>query len=61
MNNPNARLADPTYRIGAVSHLTGVAPDMLRVWERRYGAVVPMRAEKGSRLYRARTMLGASR
>jgi len=51
MNNPGARQTDPTYRIGAVSRLTGIAPDTLRVWERRYGAVVPMRSEKGSRLY----------
>lgn len=31
--------------------LTGVAPDTLRVWERRYEVVVPSRSEKGSRLY----------
>ena len=51
MNNLEDLPVDPTYRIGAVSRLTGVAPDTLRVWERRYGAVVPMRSEKGSRLY----------
>jgi len=51
MNNSDARQAEPSYRIGAVSRLTGVAPDTLRVWERRYGAVVPLRSEKGSRLY----------
>ncbi|MCG6863504.1 MAG: MerR family transcriptional regulator [Chromatiaceae bacterium] len=37
MNDPGARQTDPTYRIGAVSRLTGIAPDTLRVWERRYG------------------------
>jgi len=36
---------------GAVSRLTGVAPDTLRVWERRYGAVVPFRSDAGTRLY----------
>ena len=51
MNNLDARQVDPTFRIGAVSSRTGVAPDTLRVWERRYGAVVPKRSEKGSRLY----------
>jgi DNA-binding transcriptional MerR regulator len=43
--------AGPTYRIGAVSRLTGVAPDTLRVWERRYGAVVPHRSGAGGRQY----------
>jgi DNA-binding transcriptional MerR regulator len=31
--------------------LTGVAPDTLRVWERRYGTVTPFRSETGTRLY----------
>ena len=39
------------YRIGAVSRLTGVPADTLRVWERRYGVVEPQRTEGGSRLY----------
>ena len=41
------------YRIGAVSRLTGVPADTLRVWERRYGVVEPVRTEGGSRLYSA--------
>ncbi len=41
----------PTYRIGAVSRLTGVPADTLRVWERRYSVVVPHRADSGTRLY----------
>lgn len=41
----------PTYRIGAVSRLTGVPADTLRVWERRYSVVTPFRAESGTRLY----------
>jgi DNA-binding transcriptional MerR regulator len=41
----------PTYRIGAVSRLTGVPADTLRVWERRYAVVTPHRAESGTRLY----------
>ncbi len=51
MTETDTPQAAPTYRIGAVSRLTGVAPDTLRVWERRYGAVVPTRTPKGSRLY----------
>lgn len=39
------------FRIGAVSRLTGVPADTLRVWERRYAVVEPQRTEGGSRLY----------
>jgi MerR family transcriptional regulator, light-induced transcriptional regulator len=41
----------PKYRIGAVSRLTGLTADVVRVWERRYGAIRPRRSEGGSRLY----------
>jgi DNA-binding transcriptional MerR regulator len=40
-----------TYRIGAVSRLTGVPADTLRVWERRYEVVTPARTVSGTRLY----------
>lgn len=36
-----------TYPIRAVSLMTGVSIDTLRAWERRYGAVVPVRDERG--------------
>lgn len=39
------------YRIGAVTKLTGLSADVVRVWERRYGAIRPQRSEGGSRLY----------
>jgi DNA-binding transcriptional MerR regulator len=39
------------YRIGAVAKLTGISPDTLRIWERRYGAVTPLRSPGGGRLY----------
>lgn len=42
-----------TYRIGAVARLTGIPPDTLRVWERRYGLVTPLRSAVGTRLYGA--------
>ena len=42
-----------TYRIGAVARLTGIPPDTLRVWERRYAVVEPIRSEAGTRLYSA--------
>ncbi|MGV6817565.1 MAG: MerR family transcriptional regulator [Thiotrichales bacterium] len=41
----------PCYRIGAVSKLTQIPTDTIRVWERRYGVVAPARMEGGNRLY----------
>ena len=38
------------YPIRAVSKLTGIAIDTLRAWERRHGAVTPIRDERG-RMY----------
>ena len=38
------------YPIRAVSKLTGIGIDTLRAWERRHGAVVPVRDDRG-RLY----------
>lgn len=47
----NSVLMDNVYRIGAVSRLTGIPADTLRIWERRYHLVDPQRTEKGGRLY----------
>jgi DNA-binding transcriptional MerR regulator len=44
--------AEPTYSLGAVARLTGLSPHVLRAWERRYGAVVPLRTPGGTRRYR---------
>lgn len=41
-----------TYSIKVVARMTGLSPDVIRAWERRYGAIVPPRAERGIRLYR---------
>lgn len=38
-------------RIGELSRRTGVTPELLRMWERRYGLVDPRRTEGGFRLY----------
>jgi DNA-binding transcriptional MerR regulator len=51
MNKIDDQDKHPTYRIGVVSRMTGVAQDTLRIWERRYGAVIPMRSAAGTRLY----------
>jgi DNA-binding transcriptional MerR regulator len=41
-----------TYPLGAVARLTGLSTHVLRAWERRYGAVRPLRTEGGTRRYR---------
>ncbi len=51
MTDPAPTEPDQTYRIGAVSRLTGVPADTLRVWERRYHVVTPVRSDSGTRLY----------
>ena len=42
--------ATASYPIRAVSRLTGIAIDTLRAWERRHGAVTPIRDDRG-RMY----------
>jgi len=39
------------FRIGAVARLTGISPDALRAWERRYQVISPQRSPSGTRLY----------
>jgi DNA-binding transcriptional MerR regulator len=46
-----SRDSEQSYRIGSVARLTGINPDTLRMWERRYGVVDPMRTPGGGRLY----------
>lgn len=41
----------PTYNLKAVVQETGIKPDTLRAWERRYGIPVPQRTTGGHRLY----------
>jgi len=41
----------PRHAIGFVAHRTGIPPDLLRAWERRYGVVSPARGPRGRRLY----------
>jgi MerR family transcriptional regulator, light-induced transcriptional regulator len=40
-------------RIGALSRRSGVSPELLRAWERRYGLLKPTRSAGGLRLYSA--------
>ena len=41
----------PRYNLGVVIRETGIKPDTLRAWERRYGLPDPNRTEGGHRLY----------
>jgi DNA-binding transcriptional MerR regulator len=43
--------AESRFRIGELSRRSGVSPDLLRAWERRYGLLDPMRSPGGLRLY----------
>src|SRR5690349_2800819 len=40
-----------TLRIGELSRRTGVSPELLRAWERRYELLQPTRSAGGLRLY----------
>ena len=40
-----------TYSIRVASRLTGITPETLRMWERRYGFPTPARSESGLRAY----------
>jgi DNA-binding transcriptional MerR regulator len=45
-------VSDPAYlRIGELSRRTGVSPELLRAWERRYALLRPQRTDGGFRLY----------
>ena len=43
--------SDGVLRIGELSKRSGVSPDLLRAWERRYGLLRPVRSTGGLRLY----------
>jgi DNA-binding transcriptional MerR regulator len=42
---------DGVLRIGELSKRSGVSPELLRAWERRYGLLLPTRSAGGLRLY----------
>ena len=41
----------PIYNLKAVIQETGLGPETLRAWERRYGLLKPQRSPGGHRLY----------
>ena len=44
-------MPDTRLRIGELSKRSGVSPELLRAWERRYGLLEPVRTSGGLRLY----------
>lgn len=44
---------EPLHNLKAVTLRTGLSPHLLRMWERRYGAVQPSRSQSQRRLYTA--------
>ncbi|MEM9283113.1 MAG: MerR family transcriptional regulator [Verrucomicrobiota bacterium] len=46
-----AKQEEAFYEISAVAHLTGISSHVLRVWERRYNVVEPLRSESKRRQY----------
>jgi DNA-binding transcriptional MerR regulator/methylmalonyl-CoA mutase cobalamin-binding subunit len=51
MINSNTAEAEKRHPIQVVVRRTGLSPDVLRVWEKRYGVVSPGRSSGGHRLY----------
>ena len=49
--NADIPRSKPRHPIGVAAERTGLSPDVLRVWERRYQAVEPDRSEGRQRLY----------
>ncbi len=45
------------YPVKTVARLTGLTPDLVRAWERRYGVVAPVRGPRGARLYTGEDVL----
>src|SRR5688500_19017776 len=41
----------PQYTMRAVTRQTGLTPDVIRAWEKRYRAVSPQRTPSGQRAY----------
>jgi DNA-binding transcriptional MerR regulator/methylmalonyl-CoA mutase cobalamin-binding subunit len=51
MKRKLSRSGEARHPIKVAARRTGLTPDVIRVWEKRYGAVVPQRTKRGQRLY----------
>jgi MerR family transcriptional regulator, light-induced transcriptional regulator len=55
VDEAEAHTRDPhdSLPLRTVTRLTGLSPDIIRAWERRYAVVAPTRGPRGARLYSA--------
>jgi DNA-binding transcriptional MerR regulator len=53
MERSKSEALELTYPLRTAARLTGLSPDLIRAWERRYGVVEPLRTPGGTRRYRA--------
>jgi DNA-binding transcriptional MerR regulator len=53
MERSKSEAIELTYPVGTVARLTGLSPELIRAWERRYGVVEPLRTPGGTRRYSA--------
>jgi len=53
MPRDGSEALEPTYPLRTVARMTGLSPEVLRAWERRYRAVTPTRTPGGTRRYSA--------
>lgn len=53
MPTPKSDPMESTYPLRTVARLTGLSPELLRAWERRYAIVEPLRTPGGTRRYTA--------
>src|SRR6478609_7337401 len=51
MSSDRPSSSAPRHPIGVVARRTGLKPDLIRAWERRYGAVEPGRSTTRRRFY----------
>jgi DNA-binding transcriptional MerR regulator len=50
---PESDALKRTYPLRTAARLTGLSPELIRAWERRYGVVQPLRTPGGTRRYSA--------
>jgi DNA-binding transcriptional MerR regulator len=53
MKGSKSEALELTYPVGTAARLTGLSPELIRAWERRYGVVEPLRTPGGTRRYSA--------
>jgi DNA-binding transcriptional MerR regulator len=49
MANSKPSALETTYPLRSAAQLTGLSPELLRAWERRYRVVEPVRTPGGTR------------